>query len=789
MSACEKCSLHKSCRTNRVGLSGDDQARVLFVGEAPGAEEDADGEPFVGRAGQLLRDTISTSFPDDEGYALTNVVKCRPPNNREPTQEEIKACAEWLQMDVDSMPKLEIVVAVGNVALKALYGRQGITRWSGKVVGDLTGYPGVQLMAILHPAYILRNQPEIKKFREHMGRIASALKGELTNESDKGKYIIVNTDREFEEMLSKISRSRYFVYDIETSGLSPYRNGEIKCIAISTSNLNAWVLPVTFLSNGRWVEKIKELFQSKRIGKVGHHVKFDNGWVEHILGCKVQSTIWDTAISQFLINEIEGVGLKELAWKYTHLGGYEKRLPSSPETCEPGKALYEYCATDADITHRIFTIHQEELKKDPKLLEIFKSLMMPASEVLMRMEQKGIRINRKGVEDAIDQVTITVDDLVSRMRNCPSVQQYESNAKVFNPNSHIQLREILFDIEALPIIKTTDKKGAPSTDKEVLSELSEQSPLCKLLLDYGQVQSSHKFAKEMMNEMDSNDRIHTSYNLTVARTGRTSSSNPNLQNIPKGDKDLLKLRRCFEPDDGFTLVEADYNQHELRVLAEISKDVNLQKALKGDVHIATAAAILGKRPEDITSEERRTVGKTFNFGLVYGMTPYGLMRRLGCSESDARNFLMRFFGEYAGVDRWMKETEAYVKEHHFVRTLSGRVRRFPAYDKLEDSNIREAINTPIQGTASDILLYALVGIEEFLKHNNLKSFLTLQVHDSIVMNVHNSEVRILGYIKHIMLHHFKKFFPFESDLAVDFKAGTSWGDMEDVPVKEAGEDS
>jgi len=779
---CQRCDLYKTCKTNRISLSGNVNSTILFVGEAPGADEDLEGLPFVGRAGQLLRETVKGTFKDGLEPAFTNVVKCRPPNNREPTQDEIKACKEFLQTDFEVMPNLQIVVAVGNVALKAIYGRQGITKWSGKIVGDLTGVPGVQLMALLHPAYILRNQPEIKKFRDHMGRIASALKRELTDESDKGVYTIIDTDRDFEEMVRQVQGKRYFVYDVETDGLSPYRTGTIKCMAISVDNFSSWVIPFSFLSEVRRMDAVKALFQSKRIGKVGHHVKFDNGWIEHILGVEVQSTIWDTAISQFLINEIEGVGLKELAWKYTHLGGYEKKLPVPSQLCPPCPALYEYCGTDADVTHRIFKIHQEELKKDPQLWSVFHNLLLPVSSTLMKMEQRGVKIDRKKVEDAIAQVTITTDQLVTRMHVVGSIREYESTGRSFNPNSHVQLREILFDIEKLPVLKTTDKTNAPSTDKEVLADLSDDSPLCALLLDYGAVQSSHKFAKGMLEEMDAGSRIHTSYNLTVARTGRTSSSDPNLQNIPKGDKDLLKLRSCFEPDDGFTLVEGDYNQHELRVLAEISGDDNLRKALLGDVHIATASAILGKLPSQVTDEERRTIGKTFNFGLVYGMTPYGIMRRLGCSEGEAKNFLMRFFGTYSGVDKWMKETEAFVRKNHYVRTLSGRMRRFPAWDKLEESNIREAINTPIQGTASDILLYALLGIDIFLKHNNLKSFLTLQVHDSIVLNVYNSEMGMLPYIKTVMLTHFKKFFPFEGELNVDFKAGQDWGSMEAIKV-------
>jgi DNA polymerase-1 len=398
------------------------------------------------------------------------------------------------------------------------------------------------------------------------------------------------------------------------------------------------------------------------------------------------------------------------------------------------------------------------------------------------MENRGIRIDKQTILQTQAKVGTESQSLILSMRNLPSVLQYQSETSSdFNPNSHIQLRKILFGIEKLPITKYTDKTKAPSTDKEVLEELADSSALCGLLQQYNSFQSTRKFCDELLEE-EVDSRIHTSYNLTIARTGRTSSKNPNMQNMPKGDKDPLGIRSCFVPDEGFLLVEADYNQHELRVLAEISGDSHLLKALQGDVHVATAATILGKQPANVTTEERRTVGKTFNFGLVYGMTSYGIMRRLGCSEGEAKNFLMRFFGEYSRVDKWMKEVELYVRKNHYVRTLSGRIRHFPSYDSLEDSNIREAINTPIQGTASDILLYSLIGIERFLKHNNLKSFLILQVHDSIVFNIHEDERACLPYIKGIMLNHFKKYMDFKSELQVDFKAGANWQDMKDIPV-------
>lgn len=254
------------------------------------------------------------------------------------------------------------------------------------------------------------------------------------------------------------------------------------------------------------------------------------------------------------------------------------------------------------------------------------------------------------------------------MKQEKSVVDWErDNEADFNPNSHTQLRDILFKYEGLPIIKETPKAKLPSTDREVLEELADKSNLCNLLVTYS-IYSS--FRSKSINEIRENlmpdGKIHTTYWLTNTVTGRTASDKPNLQNIPKGEKDVLEIRRAFIAEPECLLVEFDYNQHELRVMAELANDDALREALKGDVHRATAASILKKKPEDVTPTERDKVGKVFNFGIIYGMTEYGMMKRIGCDKKTALVYLSNFFSAYYKTYMFMQEMKRMAREKGYV---------------------------------------------------------------------------------------------------------------------------
>ncbi len=772
------CNLWKKCQHPKIVMDGDPlTVEILFVGEGPGSDEDASGKPFVGRAGTLLRDAVNLAGLKNVGY--TNVVRCRPPNNRDPSTPEVKACSSFLEEELTSIPNLKLIVAVGNISLRYFIGRAGITKVSGQLVGDHNKIP---VFALMHPAYVRRNQYESKKFYEHVQRIQSVTERNLVTQDDLGTYYVVKTFDEWKKLVKDIRKNGYFVYDIETTGLNAFATDErITCISFSIKPKESYVLPIP--SDFEYAEELKMLFESKRIGKIGHSIKFDNLWMKKMFGIDVVGTMWDTQVSQVLINENELSGLKELAWQYTKLGGYEKLLGGKPHEVS-GQKLWDYCATDSDISHRLYFLHKENPELTQKMRFTFTNLLMPAAKTLERMEYSGIKIDLDVVDNVRKKVDQKIEEVKDQIKQEKSVQTLEDAEDIqFNPNSHPQLQRLLFKYEGLPITKTTEKTGVPSTDQEILSLYVETSNICKLLLEYSNYSTFRgKTIQEIINQTTPDKRIHTSYWLTEAKTGRSSSSRPNLQNVPKDVKDLLGIRKAFVADKGYWLVEFDFNQHELRVMAEESGDANLMAALAGDVHTATAATILGKKPEEVTKIDRDTVGKVFNFGLIYGMSVFGIMNRLKCDEATATRYLNRFFSQYSKVKMWMSWVESFVKSHGYIESRTGRRRRFPVIDwndrTVMNKVFREAVNAPVQSLAGDILLYSLIGVDNFLKDK--RSFLTLEVHDSLVCNIHWKEEKIIPEIENIMLTYFKNFIDFKTPLKVNISRGRDWGSMEEI---------
>ena len=778
---CKDCPLWEKAKTNCMPMAGDVNSFILLIGEAPGKDEDDCGIPFVGKTGRLLRDALNRY--NITNFAIANTCRCRPPNNRPPTQDEAKACIHYTLENIASMPNLKLVVAIGNVALRALTGKQSITKVSGEEWDYEVEGRRLRLMPLMHPSYVLQSQDkELDRFYDHVGRITRIVLGEMSSDADLGEYSVVKTIGEWLDLAEKLFSCKVFAYDIETTGLNPWDDGSyIKCIQFSLKPYEAFVLPLS--PSFDWdkeeystiISNLKSLFEMKKIGKVGQNIKFDNLWMKTILGINVQGTVWDTKIAEYLLYGKGSTGLKEMAWRYSKLGGYEKRLEASPEKVD-GENLWRYGGIDADLTCRIYNAQKEKVKKDVATEHLIKTLLVPVSDVLMKMEYNGIRIDLDRVRQASTDCENLILSLKDRMFSLDEVKEFERAEETdFNPNSHKQVAYILFKICGLKPLKQTES-GADSTDKEVLQKYAASSKLASLLVEYSSYEQMRKtFLSELLDYQRSG-RIHTTLWLTETTTGRTSSKKPNMQNMPKGERDILGLRSCFIADPGFSLVEADMNQHELRVMAEVAKDEAMMEALKGDIHRATAAAIFGVRPEDVTSDQRREA-KTVNFGIIYGLTPYGLSQQLNIPEDRAELWIFRFFEKYFRTKRYMEEANAFCRKFGYVEALSGRRRYFPSYEEFDITKIKEAINFPIQSTASDILLYNAIGVDRLLRGR--KSFLVLEVHDSLLLNIADDERDLIGEIRGLMGEYAKQFMPFTSELKADVKIGQDWGHMED----------
>jgi uracil-DNA glycosylase family 4 len=687
------CTLCEGCQSPFMPPSGNVNAPLLFVGEGPGSDEDMAGIQFVGRAGQLLREALNKFGITD--FAMDNVCACRPPDNRTPTRKEIDCCMPRLMNNIILMPNLRLVVPLGNIALQALTGQKSIMKLSGKL---MPYSEGIQILPITHPSYYLRNQNEIKTFFDHIGRIPNALTGTLSMTSDLGNYIIIDDHLKWQELVEKIRYHKLFSYDVETNGLNPFvPDFKIKCIQFSTQPYEAYVLPIPHHLHDQVHIDLANLFMSKRIGKCGHNIKFDNLCLWTVYGWQVNSTVWDTSIVAHLLNENESHGLKDLAWRISKLGGYENKLSDRVDKVE-GEELWIYGAIDVDLTERLRRIQVPEMAKDPDLDKLFHNLILPVNDVLTKMEKVGIRIDPVELDSCLERTDKYLNSLVKEIKGENAVQSFEEDTETeFNPNSHTQLREVLFKYEGLRPLKVTDKTKAPSTDRETLDTLAAESHLCNLLSEYSLYSAiKSKTLGELYNYKTVDNRIHTSFYLDSTATGRTSSRSPNMQNVPKGKKDVIQIRKVFIPDDDFLLVEADFNQHELRCIAEEAQDMVLLEALNGDVHRSTAAAVLGKKPEAVTKDERDKIGKVINFSLIYRVSAYGLSRGIGCEEDVAKQYIIRFFDRYSKTLEWMQKTEEFVRKNGYVKSRTGRYRRFPVWDELSPEAIRAAINMPIQ---------------------------------------------------------------------------------------------
>lgn len=391
----EDCTLNKGCKSPYMKLDGNINAELLFIGEGPGVEEDKEGRPFIGKAGGLLREALGMV---QSKFAMTNAVVCRTPDNRNPTLKEMKTCYPRLMNDVKSMPNLKLIVLLGNIPLQAFCGiKGGILKLSGK----LMQYNGYNILPIMHPAYVLRNQDELKTFYDHINRIPNALDGSIVDPEDFGEYEVINDLARWEFFRREIRLAGTFAYDLETNGLKPYFNdSKIKCIGMAYKERHAILIPTAESIMSLWdsedwkvvLKDLKTIFESRHIRKIAQNAKFDNLWLRRVYGIEVRNTYWDTKIAQHLLNENASNGLKDMVWQYTKLGGYESALQGKVQDLD-NEDLQRYCMVDVDCTYRIYKKQEPHVMADPNLSFILTNLLVPVSQVLSRMEENGIRID------------------------------------------------------------------------------------------------------------------------------------------------------------------------------------------------------------------------------------------------------------------------------------------------------------------------------------------------------------------------------------------------------------
>ncbi|MCZ6559547.1 MAG: DNA polymerase I [Gammaproteobacteria bacterium] len=599
-----------------------------------------------------------------------------------------------------------------------------------------------------------------------------------------GDYQTVFTKKVFAAWLKKLEKAKLIAFDTETDSLD-YMTAQIVGLSFAVKEGEAAYLPVAHdypgapeqLSRTEVLAALKSFLENPKIQKVGHHLKFDG----HILAnyqIQLAGMKFDTMLESYVLNStatrhdmdsvarrylgVETISFEDVAGK----GAKQLTFNQVPlEQAAP------YAAEDADITLRLHKELWSQLEKIPKLCKLYTKIEQPLVPVLLRMERAGVLLNADLLREQSAEIAVRLQELEQ--------QSHEVAGQPFNLSSPKQLQEILFEKQKLPVIRKTPK-GQPSTAEDVLQELAEDYELPRLIIDYrGLAKLKSTYTDRLPEQINaSTGRVHTSYHQAVTATGRLSSSDPNLQNIPIRTAEGRRIRQAFIAPDGYRLLAADYSQIELRIMAHLSGDESLLQAFADelDIHRATAAEVFSVAPDEVSDDQRRSA-KAINFGLIYGMSAFGLARQLNIRRSEAAEYVELYFDRYPGVKEYMDNTRQLARDQGYVETVFGRRLYLPEINARNPQRRqyaeRSAINAPMQGTAADIIKIAMVRVDDWIQNEATDLRLLMQVHDELVLEVPEARVDEAGRkISELMTGAASLTVP----LRVDIGSGANWNE-------------
>ena len=603
---------------------------------------------------------------------------------------------------------------------------------------------------------------------------------ESNKDSLNGSKSIYQRIESFEELkllVEKMMKQEIVAFDTETEGLNALET-DIVGISFSWQKGIGYYLPI---KNNKSVheksfEILKPFFESTEIIKVGHNIKFDIQ-VLHKYNVKVSSPIYDTMVAHYLINPDMRHNLDTLSESYLNyspisiesLIGKKGKNQISMRDVSIDK-ITDYASEDADITLQLKSVFDKEIEVN-NLGKIFYDIEIPMINVLSEMETEGIKIDTSYLEKLDKEFEEDLEKLKKEI--------FKKSGEEFNLNSPKQLGEILFDKLKLVSKPKKTKTGQYSTSEEVLSSLANDHKIIEDILEWRSLDKlQNTYVKSLPNEVSSlTNRVHSSFNQTVTTTGRLSSNNPNLQNIPIRTANGQKIRRAFIPrGSDYILMAADYSQIELRVIASMSNEENMIDAFVNnqDIHTMTASKIYNVDPENVTREQRGNA-KTVNFGIIYGVSAFGLSQQTDLNRSESKVMIDNYFLNYPGLKKYMSDQIDFARNNGYVETIMGRRRYLQNINSqnnmLRSSSERNAINAPIQGSAADIIKIAMININSELKKQSLKSKMLLQVHDELVFDVHKSEK---DQIKDIVKTTMESAVKLKVPLKIDLEFGKNW---------------
>ena len=564
------------------------------------------------------------------------------------------------------------------------------------------------------------------------------------------RYDTILTWADFDRWLARIEAAELVAFDTETDSLESMR-ARIVGLSFSDKVGEACYIPLRHegpdapeqLPIDEVLVRLKPWFENEAKAKLGQHIKYDT----HVManhGIAIRGYRHDTMLESYVLEAHRKHNLGDLALRYTGRSGlsYEDVAGKGAQQIPFAQVALDraalYSSEDSDLTLAVHQALWPKLEAEPGLKDIYERFEMPTSRVLQRIERNGVLIDKALLQQQSHELAQRIVALEQ--------EAYELAGQPFNLSSPKQLGEILFVKQGLPIVKKT-ATGAPSTNEEVLEKLAEDHPLPARILEHrslAKLKSTYTDKLPLMINPDTG-RVHTNYAQAVAVTGRLASNDPNLQNIPVRTAEGRRIREAFIAPPGHVIVSADYSQIELRIMAHISQDENLLRAFAEglDVHKATASEVFGVPVDEVSSEQRR-YAKVINFGLIYGMSAFGLAQNLGIERSAANAYIERYFHRFAGVKRYMDDTRAQAKEKGYVETVFGRRLWLPEINSPNGPSRagaeRAAINAPMQGTAADLIKLAMVAVQDTLDAEGRASKIIMQVHDELVLEVPEAEL-------------------------------------------------
>lgn len=781
---CERCPLHLT--TDRVCVmgSGNAKSRVMIIGEAPGVEEARTGRVFSGRAGQLLDLALREAGLDRDEVYVTNAVKCRPPENAKPERFEIAQCQKYLRREVKAVEPTHVLL-LGNSAMISVAKKSGITKHRGKpltIKDPIT--EDARVMATIHPAYALRNPGQQPTFTEDVKRFARMIRGDF--QAVKVKRYMVNDLLGLQKVRKMVEEADLIAYDVENRHAPWHPDWAIVCLGLSFDGARSFIIPL-YHPDSPFRKKWKGVLQYLKPALEGARARgaklvAQNGKHDNVqlagAGIFIEHS-FDIMLAAHLLDENRPKNLGFLSQTVLGADEYKGMVETKPDKIlsQDLRQLCDYNGYDTGYTAQLYPKLREELVQQPRLTRIFSKLMMPGSHMIQRVEMRGMYVDKERLWERISKTQELVNTQLAVIREFLPKEWGED----FNPNSTQQLGRWLFSSEkngglGLDPIEMT-ASGRPSTKEAVLLHYVEH-PAIQALLQYRtfQLKWLNTYLLPWSTKLDPKSRLHTTYKLYGTVTGRLSGD---MQQVPRD----TFIRSVISAPPGWFFLQADYSQIELRIAAHVAGERRMKQAfaLGQDLHSLTAADITSKSISDLTKEERKKA-KAVNFGFLYGMYPrkfqaysfenYGIPVTL----AEAELVREKYFQLYPDLAAWHRRQERLVRTLHYVQSPIGRVRHLPdilSGDRaVQNEAIRQAINSPVQSMASDMMLYAMILLEKELDPQ--KVFLVGTLHDGIFGQVIEEHAEETGKVFKEVMESLPLKKTFGCELSVPIVSDVEW---------------